>query len=611
MHLLAARVKNYKCFADTCEIAFGPGFNVLLGKNDAGKSAFIEALSLSKPASPHRSPTSAPREDSVIRPASEVELTYQLSADFLAAHFARQERIDLPVARPGGPLPIQELQALFGQAIAGDSAFAAQWRSSSASQEPQFVRGALEALQAFDHSGAVLQFRNSGYPGSTELSYLNQQMTNYTYANELASELRRRTYAFRAERLNVSSTASRGGEVLQADASNLGEVLNSLVSADRYRYEELMRHVRSIFPHITEINPRPRPSGEIEVTISTSAPSLSRADLDVSLRDSGTGIGQVLAMLYVVVKSRRSQIILIDEPQSFLHPGAVRKLMEILRSYDLHQYIIATHSPLPLDHGDADRTFVVRREHDGTRVQAISMNSQDDLRMSLAEVGVRIGDVFGADAILWVEGKTEEVCFPELIRALGARRLQGVQILGVVSTDELAAKHAPRVFEVYERLSSGASLLPPAIAFVFDREDRPESLRQRMESLSGGRLRWLPLRMYENYLLEPEAIANILNVLDVGRAERVVAEQVASWMESHSNRSKYFGEEKVVPYGEPDWWVKIRGSLILNDIFSELTNARHEYDKVRHGLMLTRYLIEHPSARIRELAAILSNLLPA
>lgn len=49
------------------------------------------------------------------------------------------------------------------------------------------------------------------------------------------------------------------------------------------------------------------------------------------LAESDTGIGQVLAILYVVIMAKYNQVIIIDEPQSFLHPGAVRKLIEILK----------------------------------------------------------------------------------------------------------------------------------------------------------------------------------------------------------------------------------------------------------------------------------------
>ena len=112
-----------------------------------------------------------------------------------------------------------------------------------------------------------------------------------------------------------------------------------------------------------------------------------------------------------------------------------------------HQYVITTHSSSLVSMTEMDRLFLVRREPESSAssVVAIDYNSQNDLGLALADVGVRLNDVYGADSILWVEGKTEEVCFPELIQHVAKIPLQGVQILGVVSTDELSSKHTTRV----------------------------------------------------------------------------------------------------------------------------------------------------------------------
>ena len=55
MRISNLRIKNYKCFLDTGDIDAGPGFNIFVGCNDAGKSALIEALTLTQSAKPHRS----------------------------------------------------------------------------------------------------------------------------------------------------------------------------------------------------------------------------------------------------------------------------------------------------------------------------------------------------------------------------------------------------------------------------------------------------------------------------------------------------------------------------------------------------------------------------
>jgi predicted ATPase len=150
-------------------------------------------------------------------------------------------------------------------------------------------------------------------------------------------------YVFRAERLNLGQSAISEDPVLAPNAANLASVLLLLMSNPN-RYQRLMECVRLIFPTIYEVRARPR-GNQAEIQIWQVDPATERDDLAITLNDSGTGVGQVLAILYVVIASNTGRTIVIDEPNSFLHPGASRKLMQILRSFDQNQYIISTHSP--------------------------------------------------------------------------------------------------------------------------------------------------------------------------------------------------------------------------------------------------------------------------
>jgi predicted ATPase len=75
---------------------------------------------------------------------------------------------------------------------------------------------------------------------------------------------------------------------------------------------------------------------QAEIYLWNIRPETGRDDLKIKLIDSGTGIGQVLAILYVVLESSSTKTIIIDEQNSFLHPFASRKLLSILQDYN-HQ----------------------------------------------------------------------------------------------------------------------------------------------------------------------------------------------------------------------------------------------------------------------------------
>ena len=60
------------------------------------------------------------------------------------------------------------------------------------------------------------------------------------------------------------------------------------------------------------------------------------------------------------------------------------------------------------------------------------------------------------------------------------RSLMGTEILGIRQTGDLEGRDAKRVFEIYRSLTKGASLLPPAIAFILDEECRDEEAKREL-----------------------------------------------------------------------------------------------------------------------------------
>ena len=52
--------------------------------------------------------------------------------------------------------------------------------------------------------------------------------------------------------------------------------------------------------------------------------------------------------------------------------------------------------------------------------------------MYLAEIGKRLSDVFGAENILWVEGQTEEQCYPLIITGVLNLSLIGMFVFRIL-----------------------------------------------------------------------------------------------------------------------------------------------------------------------------------
>jgi energy-coupling factor transporter ATP-binding protein EcfA2 len=311
-------------------------------------------------------------------------------------------------------------------------------------------------------------------------------------------------------------------------------------------------------------------------------------------------------MLYVLVTAEFPRVLIIDEPNSFLHPGASRALIEIFREHPEHQYIVSTHSPDLISASNPSTIHILRKKEGSTVIEKIDARETQHLRALLFEVGTRLSDVFGADSILWVEGKTEEICFPLIVQKMLKRPLSGVSIVGVLHTGDFESEDARSAFRLHEKLTQGQALLPPAIAFIFDRELRSEKAREDLVRLSQGKVSFLQRRTYENYLLHAGALSAVINGQPGFEDKQTTPTQIQAWIDAHASNADYYRKCKT-----RDFLQDIDAPRFLGALFSELSGNTLEYNKVEHSLALTEWLLDHDAASLQEIADLLADRLPA
>ena len=253
---------------------------------------------------------------------------------------------------------------------------------------------------------------------------------------------------------------------------------------------------------------------------------------------------------------------------------------------------------------------MVKQREGESIIETLNADEVEQQRRYLAEVGARPSDVFGADNILWVEGPTEEECFPKILEQLAKRSLMGTVIRGLPHTGDLEGKHDELVFKIYNQLSHSKSLLPPAIGFILDDEGRTEQKKQELRHRSNNLLHFLSRRMYENYLLHPAAIAGVANGTEGFRDSVVSEEEIRIILEQKRQMPKYFRPlaVNIEQLGEA-WISAIHGAKVLQDIFSELSQTRVAFDKRIHSLALTDWLIENSPQDLKEVADLITTVL--
>ncbi|HLY26926.1 MAG TPA: AAA family ATPase, partial [Aggregatilineales bacterium] len=420
-----------------------------------------------------------------------------------------------------------------------------------------------------------------------------------------------RIYFLNAERLNIAKSGLAANLQLAGNAANLAQVLNQLRSQIPEQADELDKLIHTIFPSVSRITAPLEGDGQAHIKVwSTAHPG--REDLAIELSDSGTGIGQVLAILFVVLTANFPRIFVIDEPQSFLHPGAIRKLFEILRQeFPQHQYIITTHSPTALTAAEPKALLLIRKAGAESTVTQLDDTNLEQTHLCLSELGVRLSDVFGGDNVLWVEGDTEKKCFPKILSKITKRPVLGTLILGVIQVGDFEVKHVQKSIEIYSRLSDAHGLIPQILGFIFDAELRSAKQMDDLIRSSKGTVHFLPRRMYENYLLNPEAIASVMSDIEDFSQTEINPHEVTNWL----NQDRWDDErlfERNIPTEKrtPETWLeKVHGARLLEGLFQHFSEGKFLYNKVEHAPKLTDRIIEQAPNELNEIAELIVQVL--
>lgn len=615
MYISSIRLQTYSAFNDSGIAIFKPGINIITGQNSVGKTALLKALDLQKkPAIGHKSTKTIPSR--TIQTPDYSELWYGFSInpkDFMEVFRASGFNLAIPPNSDAATITNQVTHWLsYGSSL--DVLIKCDFGIDG---EITFTSVKGFSLGLFEH---VPNLINGSFfiNGNLEVSYSGNSGTTYrtlSFINRIYEVARTNTYRFDSERLNIGRSQMGTSNKLEPNANNLPEVLNNL-QPEKANFEKFNHLVRAVLPNVRWVSTYAVNNSTVEIRVSSIDPEEDRPDISFPLQACGTGVGQVLAMLYVIQTSYTPKTIIIDEPSSFLHPGAEKALIEVFKQYPQHQYIIGTHSPLVITVAEPSTITKLVLSEDGqeSTFETVNRDENEGVQGVLKDLGLSLSDVFGADSILWVEGPTELKCFPLLLRHVG-RPLYRTQIAKIWQTSDLEEKNITtlrRIIETYQHISSGGSnsLAPKALGFFIDREDRSDDQISKMKQIEKGKIGFTNYRHYENYILHPRAIMEVLNAADSNGETRATVEQVREYIETNKNEKKYVAQKLTESKTRP-YLATIDAANLLKDIFSHFSEKRVGYQKTTHSVELTKWLLandpEHLKPLIEELFSFIEQ----
>lgn len=410
----------------------------------------------------------------------------------------------------------------------------------------------------------------------------------------------------RAERLHLAQGSIGTSLDPGLNAENLASAMHYLQSYDSTLFAAVVDETRKIITSVRNVHVTNTGGTSVEIRVWPFESRPSRPDLAVSLQHAGTGVSQVLAIVFSLLTATESKTFIIDEPNTFLHPKAALDLLALIRAHSRHQFVIATHSPDVVAALEPDVLCRVDLVDGESRIEEIDPRNLKEQRRILIDLGQRLSSFFGADHILWVEGPTEEAIIPRLLQHSAPELLSGLRVMHVVDTGAFEKRDAARTVSIYRRLGNGVALLPPTVGFLFDRERRTEQERCEFEQSAGKAVRLLERRMIENYLLDFASIAEILNE-DAGT--NISSDDIEQWLLAETSSGRRFESASARHENLDAWERDVHAAKFLTALFNHFSHARVSYAKTDHGPRIFDRIVSRTPLALQPLAAEVKTFL--
>lgn len=150
-----------------------------------------------------------------------------------------------------------------------------------------------------------------------------------------------------------------------------------------------------------------------------------KAEINYLIRQNGLGYNNILSMATELSNSKEVHIddfllMLLEEPEAHLHPQLLYLLNDFLQENDNMQIILTSHSPTLISRFKIDRIIVLQRDEEKINISNLSKIEFAEGEQEVIEryLDVTKSQMFFAKGIIFVEGITEALLINEFSKIL-------------------------------------------------------------------------------------------------------------------------------------------------------------------------------------------------
>jgi predicted ATPase len=196
-----------------------------------------------------------------------------------------------------------------------------------------------------------------------------------------------RVYAIEPNRIRAEKTSS-GSRYLQRDGGNVVSILQKMSGRDPDVLERIRELLGAIVPTLTDLYLVSEQGKRPELMFTQKA--AQNEDFLFSASRMADGTLRVLGLLTAAMQEPPPMVIAFDEPELYLHPGAVGAVSDIIQmAAGRSQVIVTTHSPELIDSKwiTPENLRVVQKQEGATQVAGLDVAPQKAIRQHLMGAG--------------------------------------------------------------------------------------------------------------------------------------------------------------------------------------------------------------------------------
>lgn len=467
MYLSEIKLKNFRCFDQADHsIRFHSGLNVIVGENDSGKSAVIDAIRIvlgTTDQSWYRIEETDFYQEDIAREITISCCFEELNDDEYAAFlecltYKEQNSKHIPklfLFWKCKYLPNLTPRRFLATLHTGESG---DGKSPSPEARELFRVTYLRALR--DAYSDMQSGRHS------RLSQILQNVSD----------------------LNIGTTEySEGTKLNDLSLTGIFDLSNKLIS-NHSSLEKTNQNINGILKNQMLLNgnlleTKFQVAGLDALENKKLVSLLEKIDLTVVHSDKkshgrvGFGTSNIISMACEMIlnstnfENGRSSFLLIEEPEAHIHAQRQLRLIQSLQneaSHKSHQIIVTTHSPLLTSVVDLENISILCQGKAFSLAKGQTLLSDEDYSYLSRYLDATKANLFFAKGVLIVEGPAEELLLPTIARII--KRDFSKYGVSIVNVRGIGLRRFARIFQ----RKDDSSQLPIPVACVADRDIMPD-----------------------------------------------------------------------------------------------------------------------------------------